>query len=182
MAKRKFRVERLYNLIRNLLIITSLLGLLASALMLYISKLAQSNLNKIDLAVKFPNHYKEIKFQNLDDFLNYVEPDYTSKPVTFDYSLIKQLYTKEGIKKEEKLRKESAEIEKSRETLKQMIKLPTGYYDTLQLKNERRLLLHDISDSQHVAMTLLFSAIIIQIVFWGMVWLYRYLFPLSEAK
>jgi hypothetical protein len=182
MAKRKFSIERLYKLTRNIFLLISLLGLIASALTFYISKSSQSKLNKIDSAVVFPAHYDKLTFSNLDDFLNYVEPDHARRYITEDDSRWKLLQTKEQREKEEILRKASQEIEKSREALRQIIKLPNGYNNALQLKNYRRTLNDDIVISMNLSRGLLFSAIILQIIFWGMVWLYSYLFPLAEIN
>jgi hypothetical protein len=49
MAKRKFSIERLYKLTRNIFLLISLLGLIASALTFYISKSSQGKLNKTAL-------------------------------------------------------------------------------------------------------------------------------------
>ncbi len=182
MAKRKFSAERLYKLARNLIVLISFFLFIASAITFYIFKSAQNEINNIDNAVEFPRHYKELTFPSLDDFLNYVEPYYTSKYIATEYPRWRLPQTKEQIENEEKLKKKSGEILKLREELRQMIKLPNGFNSALQLKNHRKKLRNDINHFKAVSGGSLFSAIILQIVFWGIVWLYRYLFPLTEIK
>lgn len=177
--KRKFSAEKLYKFVRNLIILISFLLLITSGIAFYIFKSSQDALNNIDSVVEFPSQYKELAFSSLDDYLNYVEP-YSTR--NFNPAKYQRYQTKEQIEMDEKIRKKNQEIEGLRKELRQMIKLPNGFNSALQLRNYRNKLSDEIEGSKAVSKVSLLSAILLQIIFWGIVWLYRYLFPLIETK
>jgi len=186
MAKRKFSAERLYKLVRNLFILISILGFIASAITFYMSKSAQNKLKNIDKAVEFPRHYKELTFLNLDDFLNYVAPEYYSKYMSQlsprDYSYWRLPTLKENKELEKKRKKVRAERKKVRAELRKMLKLPSGFNSAKQLKSYRRELGERSDELPVISLQLLILSIILQIVFWGVVGLYRYLFPHTKTE
>ena len=64
MVRRKFSIERLYKLIRNLVTLMSVLGVIASVITFSISKSYQNELKTMDETVKFPKEYKNRRFTN----------------------------------------------------------------------------------------------------------------------
>jgi hypothetical protein len=191
MYKRNFSLDRLYKLIRNLIILISALSFIASAVTFYISISSKHKVQEIDKKIEFPRQYKHKVFLSMDDFLNFVSPDYNRydpcnrfiKDSSFGGRPELEIPLTQGeVKQKAKCQETKEKDQRIREELLKVSKMPNkGFLGPSTLKSERNNLRNKSKEFSIFALQLLIIAITVQVTFWGIVLLYRYLFPLRNT-